>query len=65
MKDTYKLCFSYSGGTEDGDVLTVYVVDVVNSHLLVINHLPPKRQLISNTVSKRQGLGDPERSAFI
>lgn len=41
-------------------VLTVDVVDVVNSHLLVINFLPPERQLVSNTVGKRQWFGDPE-----
>lgn len=41
-------------------VLTVDVVDVVNSHLLVINFLPPERQFISNTVGKRQRFGDPE-----
>lgn len=41
-------------------VLTVDVVDVVNSHLLVINFLPPERQFISNTVGKCQRFGDPE-----
>lgn len=41
-------------------VLTVDVVNVVNSHLLVVNFLPPKRQLVSNTVGKRQWFGDPE-----
>lgn len=42
------------------NVLTVDVVNVVNSHLLVVNFLPPEGQLISNTVSKRQRFGDPE-----
>lgn len=40
-------------------ILTVDVVDVVDSDLLVINLLPPQRQFISNTVSKRQRLGNP------
>lgn len=42
------------------DALTVNVVDVVNSHLLVVNLLPPKRQFISDTVGKRQWFGDPK-----
>lgn len=42
------------------DALTVDVVDVVNSHLLVVNLLPPKRQFISDTVGKRQWFGDPK-----
>lgn len=36
------------------------MVDVVNSHLLVINFLPPERKLISNAVGEGQRLGDPE-----
>lgn len=41
-------------------MLTVDVVDVVNSHLLVVNFLPPQRKLISDAVGERQRLGDPE-----
>lgn len=52
----------FGGKKGELDVLTVDVVDVVNSHLLVINFLPPERQLISNTVGKRQRFGDPERN---
>lgn len=52
--------FFFKGSESNGDTLTVDVVDVVNSNLLVINFLPPKRQFISNTVGKRQRFGDPE-----
>lgn len=41
-------------------VLTVDVVDVVNAHLLVIDLLPPERQLVSNAVGKSQRFGDPD-----
>lgn len=44
----------------NGAALTVDVVDVVNSDLLVINFLPPQRELISNAVCKGQRFGDPE-----
>lgn len=43
-----------------GAALTVDVVDVVNADLLVVNFLPPQRELISNAVCKGQRFGDPE-----
>lgn len=42
-----------------GVKLTVYVVDVVNSNLLVIHNLPAQRKLITHTVGKRQGFSNP------
>ena len=39
--------------------LTVYVIDVVDTNLRVEPGFPSPWQLIANTVSERQGLGQP------
>ena len=39
--------------------LTVYVIDVVDTNLRVEPSFPSPWQLIANTVSERQGLGQP------
>ena len=41
------------------ETLTVYVIDVVDTNLRVEPGFPSPRQLIANTVSERQGLGQP------